>query len=81
VISIMVPWEMDSGEEDSLAKRWRSDHLPVGVSLQRNSIPNATETMMMNGITYATRQALWAGSPWLMTRESKMAGMTKLKHG
>ncbi len=40
------------------AARWRSLHLPVGVSGQTSNKVTATATMMMNGTTKATRHAL-----------------------
>lgn len=57
------------------------DHLPVGVSSQKKSIPSATAVMTIKGTIYATRHALCGVRPALYTNESKIAGITKLQEG
>ena len=57
----------------------QSAHLLVGVSSENRSIPTLVEVIRMNGTTNATRQATWDLSPLFETKESRIAGMTKLR--
>lgn len=60
----------------SIVAVWRSDHLPVGVSWQRNSKASATATIRTPGTMNATRHAVCGVRPSLI-RLSYTAGMTK----